>query len=775
MNVYTQDLTYGDGKAVTIETGKLARQAHGAVVVSQGKCKLLATVVSNKEARDGVDFLPMSVDYQEKFAAGGRIPGGFLRREGRLSNSEILVCRIVDRTLRPLFPSDYHAETQVMIQLISADNDVMPDALVALAASAALTITDIPFEGPVSAPRVGRINGEWVINPLASEMENSDVDLIVAGTAADINMVEGEMNGISEKEMVEALKFAHAHIKNDCAAQLALCDQMGGRKAPREYSHETNSEELAATVKEATYQKYYDAAKVPSVKDERSEKFKAIDTEYIESLDEDTDAETMTMVKRYLAKSKKEAVRNMMLDLKQRLDGRALNEVRQIWTEVDYLPSVHGSALFTRGETQSLTSVTLGSKLDQQMIDNYKEKYFSKLMLHYNFPSFSVGEARPNRGPGRREIGHGNLAERGIKRMIPDDFPYTLRIVSDILESNGSSSMATVCAASMAMMDAGIQVKSGASGIAMGMVADKEGRYAILSDILGDEDHLGDMDFKVVGNADGIYAVQMDMKVEGLSYDVLEEALLQAKEGRMHILGEMEKTIAKPNAGLKDHAPQLEVMIIPKDKIGAVIGSGGKVIQEIQAATEAVITIEEEGETGVVEISGIGSGPIEKAKEWILGIITDPEPGTEYTGKITKIMDFGAFVEILPGKEGLLHISEISWERIETMDKAPLSEGQEVTVKLLAVDERSGKLKLSMKVLTEKPEGYVDRPPRERRDNRGRDDRRGGRGRDDRRGGRDNRGRDDRRGGRDNRGRDNRNRNDNRDNRKPDNSSEDVG
>ena len=743
MNVFTQKLSYGDGKDVTLETGKLARQAHGAVVLTQGKMKLLATVVSNKDARDGVDFLPMSVDYQEKFAAGGRIPGGFLRREGRLSNAEILVCRIVDRTLRPLFPNDYHAETQVMIQLMSADADVLPDALVALAASAALTITDIPFEGPVSSPRVGRINGEWVINPTASEMENSDVDLMVAGTAADINMVEGEMNGISEKEMVEALKFAHQFIKKDCEAQLALCEQMGGRKASRVYNHETNSDELKTTVIDATYQKYYDAAKVPSVKEERSEKFKAIDKEYIESLSEDTDGETLTMVKRYLGKSKKEAVRNMMLDLKQRLDGSALNEVRQIWSEVDFLPSAHGSALFTRGETQSLTSVTLGSKLDQQMIDNAMEKYFSKFMLHYNFPSFSVGDARPNRGPGRREIGHGNLAERGLKKMLPDDFPYTLRIVSDILESNGSSSMATVCAGSMAMMDAGIQVKSGLSGIAMGMVADKDGRYAILSDILGDEDHLGDMDFKVMGNENGIYACQMDMKVEGLSYDVLEEALLQAKEGRIHILREMEKTIAKPNENLKDHAPQIEMMQIPKDKIGAVIGSGGKVIQEIQRETGAIVTIEEEGDFGNVEISGVGSGPIEAAKAWIMGIITDPEPGTEYTGKITKIMDFGAFVQILPGKEGLLHISEISWERIETMDKAPLAEGQEVTVKLLEIDERSGKMKLSMKVLTEKPEGYIERPPREKRegDRGGRDDRRGG-GRDNRGGGR---GRDDRR------------------------------
>jgi polyribonucleotide nucleotidyltransferase len=738
MNVFTQKLSYGDGKDITIETGKLARQAHGSVVVSQGKLKLLATIVSNKDARDGVDFLPMSVDYQEKFAAGGRIPGGFLRREGRLSNSEILVCRIVDRTLRPLFPSDYHSETQVMIQLISADPEVMPDSLVGLAASAALTITDIPFEGPVSSLRVGRINGEWVINPFASQMADSDVDLMVAGTAADINMVEGEMNGISEKDMVEALKFAHTHIKNDCAAQLELCDQMGGRKAPRQYNHETNSDELKKQVVDATYQKYYDAAKTPSVKEERAEKFKSIDNEYLDSLPEDTDDSTMTMVKRYLGKSKKEAVRNMMLDLKQRLDGRALNEVRQIWTEVDYLPSVHGSALFTRGETQSLTSVTLGSKLDQQMIDNYQEKSFSKFMLHYNFPSFSVGEARPNRGPGRREIGHGNLAERGLKRMIPDDFPYTLRIVSDILESNGSSSMATVCAGSMAMMDAGIQVKAGVSGIAMGMVADDKGRYAILSDILGDEDHLGDMDFKVVGNEDGIYACQMDMKVDGLSYDVLEEALLQAKEGRMHILHEMEKTIAKPNSGLKDHAPQIEMMTIPKDKIGAVIGSGGKVIQEIQQETDATVTIEEDGDFGIVEISGVGSGPIEAAKEWILGIITDPEVGTEYVGKIKSVVDFGAFVEILPGKEGLLHISEISWERLESMEDV-FEEGEEVKVKLIEFDERNGKLRLSRKVLLEKPEGYVERPPRERRDN--------------------NRNSGDRRGGRDNRGRDNRGRN----------------
>jgi len=706
MNVFTQKLSYGDGKDVTLETGKLARQAHGAVVLTQGKMKLLATVVSNKDARDGVDFLPMSVDYQEKFAAGGRIPGGFLRREGRLSNAEILVCRIVDRTLRPLFPNDYHAETQVMIQLMSADVDVLPDALVALAASAALTITDIPFEGPVSSPRVGRINGEWVINPTASEMENSDVDLMVAGTAADINMVEGEMNGISEKEMVEALKFAHQFIKKDCEAQLALCEQMGGRKAPRVYNHETNSDELKTTVIDATYQKYYDAAKVPSVKEERSEKFKAIDKEYIESLAEDTDGDTLTMVKRYLGKSKKEAVRNMMLDLKHRLDGRALNEVRQIWSEVDFLPSAHGSALFTRGETQSLTSVTLGSKLDQQMIDNAMEKYFSKFMLHYNFPSFSVGEARPNRGPGRREIGHGNLAERGLKKMLPDDFPYTLRIVSDILESNGSSSMATVCAGSMAMMDAGIQVKSGLSGIAMGMVADKDGRYAILSDILGDEDHLGDMDFKVTGTAAGITACQMDIKVDGLPYEVLIQALNQAKEGRLHILNKIIEVIAKPNPDFKPQTPRIEAFVVPNDMIGAIIGPGGKIIQQMQKDTNTNITIEElpTGE-GKVQIMSNNADDMANAVRMIKQIAFPPvvEEGAEYEGKIKSLQAYGVFVEILPGTDGLIHISEFSHERLTKMEDV-CKEGDIVKFKVIGRDPKTKKFKLSRKVLLPKPE-----------------------------------------------------------------------
>lgn len=743
MNIYTQTLDFGDGKVVTLETGKLARQADGAVVATLGKTMVLATVVSTKEAREGIDFLPLSVDYQEKFAAVGRIPGGFLRREGRLSDYEVLISRLVDRALRPLFPSDYHADTQVMISLISSDENVSPDTIVALAASAAITITDIPFEGPISEVRMGRVDGKWIVNPFLDEMAQSDVDLLVAGTALDINMVEGEMNGISEHEMVEALKIAHDYIKKQCAAQIELCNQLGGRKANREYNHETNDDALKQTVIDATYQKFYDAAAQPTDKNQRSEKFATIADEYIATLGEEVDDSTMTMVKRYLAKSKKEAVRNMVLDLKQRLDGRKLDEVRQIWGEVDCLPSAHGSALFTRGETQSLTTITLGSKLDQQLLDTPMNAGYSNFMLHYNFPAFSTGEARPNRGPGRREIGHGNLAMRGLKRMLPDDFPYTLRIVSDILESNGSSSMATVCAGSMAMMDAGIQVKGGASGVAMGMIADDKGRYAILTDILGDEDHLGDMDFKVVGNENGIYACQMDMKVNGLSYDVLEEALLQAKAGRMHILGEMKKIIAEPKSSLKDHAPRLEVMEIPKEKIGAVIGSGGKVIQEIQATTGATITIDEVDNKGRVEISGVGGETIAKAKEWILGIITDPEVGTIYQGKVKSIVDFGAFVEILPGKEGLLHISEISWERLESMEGV-FEDGEEVKVKLIEFDEKSGKLRLSRKVLLEKPEGYIERPPRENR---------GGRDSRDSRGGRDNR-------GRDNRGRDNRNRSD---------------
>jgi polyribonucleotide nucleotidyltransferase len=734
-------LDLGDGKEISIETGKVARQAHGSVVLRQGNTMILATVVSNQEARDGVDFLPMSVDYQEKFASVGRIPGGFLKREGRLSNYEILICRIVDRALRPLFPSDYHAETQVMISLISSDENIKPDALVGFAASAAITMTDIPFEGPISEVRVGRIDGKLIVNPYIDEIEQSDIDIIVSGTAADINMVEGDMDEISEAEMVEALKFAHEHIKKQCALQLELCDALGGRPAPREYNHEINDEELEKKVIDDNYQKLYDIALKPSDKNERAEAFDQAREEYLEGFkneDGEIEEDVEKMVKKYFKKALKKAVRNMVLETKNRLDGRALDEVRQIWSEVNYLPAAHGSALFTRGETQSLTSVTLGSKLDEQMLDSPMNSGYNSFMLHYNFPAFSTGEARPNRGPGRREIGHGFLAERGIRKMIPEDVGYTVRIVSDILESNGSSSMATVCAASMAMMDAGIQMKKGLSGIAMGMISDPEtGKYAILSDILGDEDHLGDMDFKVVGTKDGIVACQMDIKVDGLSYEVLAEALAQSTKGRLHILGEMEKTIQEPAQDLKPHTPRLVKFQVPKDKIGAIIGSGGKVIQELQERTGTTITIDEVDGFGVVQILSADKDSLDAAKEYIDGICEEAEAGKTYTGKVVSVLDFGAFVEFLPGKEGLLHISEISWERLDIMEGV-FENNEEIEVKLLEIDERSGKFRLSRKALLEKPEGYVEPPKRENRGGggRGRNDRNdrrgGGRGRNDR-------------------------------------------
>lgn len=730
-------LDFGDGRVVTLETGKMARQADGAIVLSVGKTKILATVVSSKKAREGVDFLPMSVDYQEKFASVGRIPGSFLRREGRLSDYEVLICRIVDRALRPMFPGDYHNETQVMLQLISSDENVLPDAFVGLAASAALTITDIPFDGPLSEVRVGRVNGEFIVNPYRDEMEESDIDIIVGGTAADITMVEGEMDGVSEQDMIAALKVAHDYIKKQCAAQLELCEMLGGRPEPREYDGDPEDAEIEKQVRDACYQKIYDFAQKATSKNERSEGFDAIRDEFIESLGEDAEDATISLAKKYFKKIRKEAIRNMVLETGGRLDGRAKNEVRQIWSEVDTLPAAHGSALFTRGETQSLTSVTLGSKLDKQLLDSPNKSGYSDFMLHYNFPAFSVGEVRPNRGPGRREIGHGNLASRGLKRMLPDDVGYTIRIVSDILESNGSSSMATVCAGSMALMDAGIQTKAGLSGIAMGMISDEEsGKYAILSDILGDEDHLGDMDFKVVGNRDGLYACQMDMKVNGLSYEVLEEALMQAKEGRLHVLEEMEKTIVDANTDLKDHTPRIVKFEIPKDKIGAVIGSGGKVIQELQEVTNTTITIDEVDGMGVVEIMSANKEDLENAKAKVDAICEDPEVGEVYEGPIKSILDFGAFVEILPGKEGLLHISEISWDRTNNVEDV-LKEGEIIKVKLLEVDERSGKLRLSRKALMDKPEGYVEPERRERRDHGPRGDRRndrdrGGRGRNDR-------------------------------------------
>ena len=728
----TQTIDMGDGKLVTLETGKLAKQAHGSVVVSQGKTKILASVVSGYKAREGVDFLPLSVDYQEKFASVGRIPGSFHRREARLSEYEILICRIVDRSLRPLFPGDYHAETQVMISLISSDEDVKPDSLVVLAASTAISLTDIPFDGPISAVRMGRVNGEYIVNPSITQMEESDMDIIVAGTAKDINMVEGEMKEISEADMIEALKIGHEAVKKQIAAQHELVEKVGGKKEVREYNHEENDEELKEKVIKETYDDIYALAQKPTNKKDRSAAFDELLESYLSTYPEDTDDSTLSLVKKYFGSAKKKAIRAMILETKSRLDGRAMDEVRDIWTEIDYLPAAHGSAVFTRGETQVLSTVTLGSKLDQQLLDTPMHNGYSAFMLHYNFPAFSVGEARPNRGPGRREIGHGNLALRGLKNMLPEDIGYTVRIVADVLESNGSSSMATVCSGSMALMDAGIKVKKPVSGIAMGMISDAEtGNYAILSDILGDEDHLGDMDFKVVGTEDGILACQMDIKVDGLSYDVLAEALEQARKGRLHILGEMSKTISEGREELKDHTPRIVKFQVEKDKIGAIIGSGGKVIQELQAETNTTISIEEVDGYGIVEIMSADKEGLEAAKTRIDGICEDPEVGKEYVGKVESILEFGALIEILPGNVGLLHISEISWNRLESMEGV-LEEGEEVRVKLIDIDERSGKYKLSRKVLLPKPEGYVEPAPRERRGG-GRNDRRNG-GRNDRRG-----------------------------------------
>ena len=734
---FTKSFDFGDGRTITLETGKLAKQAHGSVVLTMGKTMILATVVSNYEAKEDLDFLPLSVDYQEKFAAVGRIPGSFLRRESRLSDYEVLICRIVDRAIRPLFPDDYHSETQVNLFLISSDENILPDALVGLAASAAICITDIPFAGPISEVRVARVDGKFIINPYKDQLEKSDLDLIVSGTANELNMVEGEMTNASEADMVEALKLAHEYIKKQCAFQLEFCDLMGGRKATREYNHEINDEDLKKKVRDDVYQKIYDVAKVPSNKDERSAAFKAILDEYILSKGDGLEDTTKKLIKRYFGKAKKEAVRNMMLDTRSRLDGRQLDEIRPIWSEVDYLPCAHGSSVFTRGETQSLTSVTLGGKLDQQLLDSPMVYGKSGFMLHYNFPGFSTGEIKPNRAPARREIGHGNLAARSLKKMLPDQVDYTIRIVSDILESNGSSSMATVCAGSLALMDAGIKMKEAVSGIAMGMISDpKSGRYAILSDILGDEDHLGDMDFKIVGTSKGIVACQMDIKVEGLSYELLAEALEQSRRGRLHILDKMNETLSAPREELKPHTPRIERIEIEKDKIGAVIGSGGKVIQEIQATTGTTISIEEVGNKGIVEILATDMESMEKAKAIVIGIITDPEEGATYEGVVKGIQEFGAFVEFMPGKQGLLHISEISYTRLNSMDGV-YQEGDTVQVKLLEVDKKTGKFKLSHKALLEKPEGYVEPAPRPPRD---RDDRRGGDRRDDRRGGGDRRG-----------------------------------
>lgn len=700
---------------ITIETGRLAKQADGSVVLTCGKTMLLATVVAAKEVKDDTDFLPLSVDYKEKYAATGKFPGGFFKREGKPSDYEILISRLVDRALRPLFPDDFHAEVQVQITLISGENDILPDAYAALAASAAITVSDIPFHGPISEVRVARINGEYVINPSQSELENADLDLMVAASMKDIVMVEGESKEVSEEVMLNALKAAHEAIKGQCQAQLELASKVEKAQTKREYCHETNDEELRADIMNCCYQPCYDFALTGNPnKHERSDNFDAILENYLSKYTEE-ELETITpLAKRYFHDIERKAVRDAILIERKRLDGRKLNEIRPIWTEVDVLPSTHGSAIFTRGETQALVTVTLGTKLDEQTIDGAVVEGTSNFMLHYNFPSFATGEIKANRGVSRREIGHGNLAERALKSMIPngDDNPYTIRVVSDILESNGSSSMASVCGGTLALLDSGVKMKKPVAGIAMGLITDNEtGKYAVLSDILGDEDHLGDMDFKVTGTRDGITACQMDIKVDGLSYDVLTEALEQARLGRLHILDEMAKTITEPRADYKDTVPRIEKLVIPKDFIGAVIGPGGKVVQEIQKSTGTVIVITEEKDCGIVEIASTDKEGLENAKSKIRGIVAIPEVGEVYKGVVKSVMAFGAFVEILPGKDGLLHISEIDWKHLDSMDGV-LKEGDTIDVKLIDIDPKTNKLRLSHKVLLPKPEGYVEKPER---------------------------------------------------------------
>lgn len=701
--IVTKTCTLPDGREITLETGKLARQADGSVVLKMGNTMLLAAVVANKDAKAGVDFLPLSVDYQEKFASMGKIPGGFLRREGRLSDYEVLICRLLDRAIRPLFPDDYHADTQVNIQLLSGDENALPDSLAAFAASTALTISDIPFQGPISEVRVVRVDNQFVINPSLEQKEKSDLDLIVAASIDNILMVEGEMKEVSEADMLDALKVAHEAIKDQCRVQIELAKELGTVK--RTYDHEVKDEQLKAELHKLFYDKVYEVAlqQIPDKK-VRGENFSKIITDYFYSLPEDTTI-SKDFVKKCYKEIQKEACRNLVLNESARLDGRKTTEIRAITSEANYLPSAHGSAVFTRGETQALSTVTLGTKLDEQLIDGAMFSGRSTLMLHYNFPGFSTGEVKPNRGPGRREIGHGNLALRALKPVLPklDDNPYTIRIVSDILESNGSSSMATVCAGSLALMDAGIQISGPVSGIAMGMISDsKTGKYAILSDILGDEDHLGDMDFKVTGTEKGITACQMDLKVEGLTYEILGEALNQAKVGRLHILNEMKKTLAASNPDLKPHTPRAVTISIDKEMIGAVIGPGGKVVQDIQKTTGATVVIEEVENRGVVRIYANNQDVMNAAVDRVKAIVAIPEVGKVYDGIVKSIMPFGAFVEFMPGKDGLLHISEIKWERVEKMDGV-MEVGEEVQVKLVEVDKKTGKCRLSRKVLLPKP------------------------------------------------------------------------
>ena len=722
--VYKEIIDLGDGREVSIETGKLAKQAHGSVVVQMGKAMLLCTVVSNYK-KSPVDFLPLTVDYREKFAAAGRYPGGFFKREARPSDGEVLTMRLVDRVLRPLFPKDYHSEVQVMIQLMSHDEDVMPDALAGLAASAAIQLSDFPFECPISEARVARVNGEFVINPSRAQLDESDMDMMIGASADSVMMVEGEMDECSEEEMADAIKFAHESIKVQIAAQVRLAEAVG-KKEVREYEGAVEDEELAKKVHDATYDKCYAIAKKASAKAERSLAFSEVKEEVLSLFSEEELENQKDLISKYFNKSQKEAIRELTLSEGVRLDGRKTTDIRPIWCEVDYLPSTHGSSIFTRGETQALATVTLGTSRDANKIDMPSYEGEESFYLHYNFPPFCTGEARPFRGTSRREVGHGNLAQRGLKGMIPDDCPYTVRVVSEVLESNGSSSMATVCSGTMALMDAGVKLKRPVSGIAMGLISDGD-RYAVLSDILGDEDHLGDMDFKVTGTSEGITACQMDIKIKGLSYEILVKALKQARDGRLHILEKLTDTIATPNDEVKAHAPKMVTRTIPNEFIGAMIGPGGKNIQELQKTTGCTLVINEDPvtEEGIVEILGTDQEGIDKVIASIESMLFKPEVGSVYEVKVIKILDFGAVVEYqeAPGNEVLLHISELDWKKTEKVTDI-LNMGDVLDVKYFGVDPRTRKDKVSRKALIEKPEGYVERPPRPPRSNdRGRDNR----------------------------------------------------
>ncbi len=705
----THTFDIGDGRMMSLETGKLAKQADGAVVLRFGDTMILATIVSNKDAKEGVDFLPLTVDYQEKYASTGRFPGGFFKREAKLSDYEVLISRIVDRALRPQFPDDYHADTQLMLSLISSDKENLPDALVGLAASAAIAVSDIPFNGGISEVRVAKIDGKLVINPTKSQLAvGCTLEMIVAASATDIAMVEGEMAEVSEAEMLEAIKFAHEAIKIQIK-EVAAFAAKAGLKTKREYNHETNDADLRAKVMKETYDAVYAAAKkLDPNKHNRKANFKAPLEEFKKQYSPEELKEKESLINKYYHEVEYVAVRRLAIDEKVRLDGRKTDQIRPIWAEVGYLPTPHGSAVFTRGETQSLTTVTLGTPLDKLRIDGAFNSGEETFILHYNFPGFSTGEAKPNRGVGRREVGHGNLALRALKKVVPMDTGYTIRVVSDILESNGSSSMATVCAGTLALMDAGVKIKKPVAGIAMGLITDEKGQYAILSDILGDEDHLGDMDFKVCGTKDGITAVQMDLKVNGLPYEVMEKAMEQAKQGRLHIMGEMLKALDTPRADYKEHAPRFERIVIAGEFIGAIIGPGGKVIQEMQKATNTTIVITEVDKTGVVEIFGTNLTDVTAAKQRIKGIVTVPEVGDIYQAKVKTIMPYGAFVEIMPGKDGLLHISEYDWKRIDTLEGV-LKEGDVIEVKYVGDDPKTKKIKLSRKVLLPKPEGMVEK------------------------------------------------------------------